>query len=1196
MKKFNQTLKRPKTIAIFLFSALLFFASTAFAQERLWKTNFTGSGNNTPYFSAIDGDNNIYVLGNFNGTCTSGSTTLTTKGGNDIFISKYNSSGSLLWIQQLGGTGAENGSGITVSSDNKFIYITGSFQNTVSGVTSTGGKDGFIAKYSSSGNLIWFKDVVYGKSSTSQTPLSIKIDKSNKIILSGTFAKEAIIGSSTKNINLTSSRSSSLFISKFDTSGTYYKAVKIEAGISTASSLYTNDIDTSGYYFCGMFTDTLFTQTIKYSKGGFDNFIYKTDTALNFNWVITSGGKGNDYLYSCSAGNNGYIYIGGMFASATLTVDSTITGITSTKTYNNTMSDGTYDIYFAKYSSDGVLQWFNTAGSTGTDYLYRALYKNGDFIAAGQYAGTMTFNNQTISPKAGIDGFAIVQDQNDNLKYLMNFGGTGTDRGETATIDNDGNFVVIGDYTSPQLFIGSTDTLTNSNSGTTDMFVVKYDKASMEFVKTNPKCYGASTGSITATPEGTVVEPFTFAWTKKGNASYSANTATISGLSAGTYYLTFTDNVGYTRTDSVVLTSPDALAITNDNVTNVTCYNGSNGAIAVTVSGGTSPYTYMWATTGNNVNATSEDQTSLTKGTYNLTVTDYNGCISTLTGIEITQPKAIVFKGSVATKINGSQGSVDLTVSGGTPTYAYNWEGPSSYTAATEDISGLTTAGDYTVTVTDAASCTADTTFYIANSHVMNAFLDTKTDVKCKGESTGEIHIATINLAGNAIYSWSPSVSTTADATGLPAGKYYVTVTDDSDNSTSEVTVSISEPDAALSLSIATTQITCHGSSNGILDANPAGGTLPYTYAWTKDGSTYDGGNEILTSVPEGEYVVITTDANGCADTASSTIVNPDAISYTSTVTNVTCNSSKIDGSVVISNLAGGTGTYTFLWSNGYTTQNATYLAAGSYFLTVTDANNCETSSSYTVKSGNTLSASISVTTPNCNGSSNGLVVATISGGKTPYTYVWSNGGNTGTISDIAAGTYTLKVTDASTCTNTFTAEVTEPDALLISSITGTDPTSETATDGQVEVIATGGTSPYTYALCTGTSNITGIFTDLGTGSYYASVTDNNGCGPVVSSSVTLTYTSTLVNDVFSGTKVFPNPATDVLYIELGGVNKNQYQIQLVSVNGSIAYNQILNIDAMQNAQLKLDVSGMAKGFYVLKVNGTVVNQKVIIK
>jgi hypothetical protein len=1108
--------KRKNIVILILFCFLL--STSSKAQDLLWNKKLTGYKDNYPVKSSIDSQNNIYIVGTFNGICDA-SFPLNTIGLDDIFIAKYDANGTLQWLKQIGSSLVDLASGVVISNDDKYIYITGYFQGVAyasgSSINSSGNIDGFLAKYKNNGDLVWFKNIASSTLATIQSPNEMKMDKNNHLVIGGQFYNDLILGDQIKNKHFTTSQPVGMFISQFDTSGTIIDAIKFESS-NSSSRLYTLDVDTSGYYITSQFKNSLYLDigTKVSGNNSIDMYIYKVNYDLKGQWFVKIGGTGTDQIFSCVTDNLGYIYIGGNFYSPSLSIDANSLGTLPPLTASNTDLTGTTsDIFFAKYNSSGVLQWFNTAGSSGNDILYRALYKNGNFIVAGQYSGTLTLNNQTITQKGTGDAFAIVHDSNDNLKYLIPIGGTKADIGQTAVVDNIGNFIVIGDYASDRItFNNANEFLDNSNTDNTrDMFIAKYDKASLKKISTNISCHGGSDGAIDLNPMGTVVAPFTFVWSKRGDPSFSANTEDLSGLNAGTYLVTFTDGIGYTKKDSVILTEPAALSA-NVSHTDATCFNGTNGTITVSApSGGTLPYTYSCVGTGSGINATSQNQAAVSHGTYMVTIKDKNNCTLTLSNIVVAQPDAITFGGSVVTDIVTSpatQGAIMLAWHGGSgidSTFA--WTGPSPFTpATTRNLANLTSVGTYQVHVTSTKGCTGDTSFMVNDGTVLKAYIQSKQDVKCYSESTGSATAGVKNAQGTVTYLWDDAMHTTsAIVTGLAKGTYHVTVTDISNGHNDVAAVTIAEPAAALTVTgIAVKNITCHDLNDGILDASVNFGTKPYTYKWVKDGTDY-ATTEDITNLSPGAYSFTVTDVNSCTAVGSGSITNalPISINVVS-VTPVTCEGAKNNGSIVPDSANGGTKPYNYQWSNGLNNLSISLLPVGSYTLTVTDAHNCKTTISKTVGYDSPMIINSLMAKVGCNGGNDGSISLSVTAGHSPFTYQWSNGASTSDISNLHANAYTVTVTDSKSCVKTYTESVEEPAALSINSAVVNNVSCHGMDDGVVDLKSvTGGISPYTYEWSGGGTPSGSKYEDLRPGNYSVIVKDTHFCEKTQSFTIT---------------------------------------------------------------------------------------------
>jgi len=286
-------------------------------------------------------------------------------------------------------------------------------------------------------------------------------------------------------------------------------------------------------------------------------------------------------------------------------------------------------------------------------------------------------------------------------------------------------------------------------------------------------------------------------------------------------------------------------------------------------------------------------------------------------------------------------GVISPVVTGGQAPYGYLWSGG----ATSASISGLT-AGDYTLTVTDANGCVGQAVTATVNQPVapLSATAAGQTNVSCNGGSNGTATVSATGGTASYTYSWSPSGGTGATGTGLSAGTYICTITDANACQTTQ-SFTITEPPALTASAASQTDVSCNGGSNGSATVNVTGGTGAYTYAWAPGGGT----NATATGLLAGTYTVTITDANACQTTQSFTITQPDALlANIASQVNVSCNGGD-NGSATVA-ATGGTGAYTYSWSpEGGTSSTAIGLAAGNYSVTITDANLCETNESVTI-------------------------------------------------------------------------------------------------------------------------------------------------------------------------------------------------------------------------------------------------------
>ena len=292
--------------------------------------------------------------------------------------------------------------------------------------------------------------------------------------------------------------------------------------------------------------------------------------------------------------------------------------------------------------------------------------------------------------------------------------------------------------------------------------------------------------------------------------------------------------------------------------TNPKCNVGTDGTVALTVTGAIGIPTYMWSN-----GTTTKDLAAVGAGTYTVTVTESPSCTAIAT-MTLTEPTAIVLvcTKTDATTIGGSEGTATVAASGGTSPYTYAW----SNTQTTATISGLP-KGTYTVTVTDANACTSTCSSTVSEPACNLTATATGTNPKCNAGTDGVASVEPSGNVGPVTYAWSNTQATQV-ITGLAAGTYTVTVTE-LPTCTAVATVTLTQP-TAIVLVCSKTDATTTGGSNGTATVAASGGSSPYTYSWT-NGST----SNTQASLPKGTYTVTVTDANGCTSTCSSIVNEP---------------------------------------------------------------------------------------------------------------------------------------------------------------------------------------------------------------------------------------------------------------------------------------------------------------------------------
>jgi len=704
--------------------------------------------------------------------------------------------------------------------------------------------------------------------------------------------------------------------------------------------------------------------------------------------------------------------------------------------------------------------------------------------------------------------------------------------------------------TASNLTVGSyTCTVTDHNSCTSTATVTITQPSQLRdsiSSSTNVLCNGSLTGSATIGVKGGT-SPYTYSWSPSGGTN-----TTGSNLAAGNYTVTVTDHNSCTTSATVTITQPSsAVSATISSYSNVPC-NGENGTATVTASGGTSPYTYSW-TSG----AGTSSSVSVAAGSYTVTVKDHNNCTTTAS-VTITQPA--VFQGTITTYNicgSGNTGAISLQMTGGTTPYTYSW---TPNVSTTDSASGLSARG-YTVMVNDANNCGPLEGTATVSTVTAETVTVTSSNVTCYGSSNGT---ATASGSPTHSYVWEPGGSTSASISGLAPGSYSVVATE-TDGCTSNATATITQPTLLTTNISSSSNVTpCYNSSNGSATISASGGTTPYGYSWAPSSGLTGATTTTAGAMSESSYTCTVTDHNGCISSSSITIGGPSAIRDSiSSITNVSCNGGN-SGSATVG-VKGGTSPYTYSWSSSHgTNATASNLAAGSYTCTVTDHNSCVSTATVNITQPSQLRDSISSSTNVlCYGSSTGSATVGVKGGTSSYTYSWSPGGGTNaTANNMAAGSYTVTVTDHNSCTTMATVTITQPTSAVSASISSYSNAPCNGENGTAAVTASGGTSPYTYSWSSGYG--THSTASLPAGSYTVTVTDHNSC--------TTTANITIIQPaVFQG--------TITTYNICGSGNTGAVSVQLTGGTTPYTYSWTPNVSTTDSA------GGLSARGYTVNVN-----------
>ncbi len=589
----------------------------------------------------------------------------------------------------------------------------------------------------------------------------------------------------------------------------------------------------------------------------------------------------------------------------------------------------------------------------------------------------------------------------------------------------------------------------------------------------HPTCAGATNGNIVLNTFGGI-PPYTYLW---DNGSGQDN---LTGVDAGTYNVTITDAIGCINTQSFTLNNSNNLSASL-NVTNITCGYLNDGEIQAVVLGGAMPYTYQWNLTANN--QTTAIATNLDTGLYRVTITDNDGCSVIQTGA-ITGNQPMDGTGVITNATCGNtDGSVVVSPSGGVAAvdYSYNWLQPSGNTTNTL---AATNAGIKTVEITDDLGCKDTLVFTISNSDgpVVDKSI---TNATCYGGADGEASLNVLSGNGPFTFSWSPGGETTPSVSGLSSGLYIASTTD-ALGCISVDSVQISEPDS-IAIGSIINHVSCFDGADGNITLIPSDGVVPYSFNWSNRETT-----QFVTDLSAGAISVTITDNNGCSSSKSFQINQPLEISLLSNnISDVSC-FDQDNGRIEVS-AQGGTPLYSYSWGNGQTGPVNNQLTAGTYNLTITDANNCSFTDNFTVDQPTQITLTENTVNTNC-GVCVGSLNVTPSGGSSPYIYAWSNAGSVNGFNDeLCAGTYALTVTDNNNC---------QTDTLyVINNIDGPQVSVDNDSllcngddNGALEASVTSIHGPFTYLWNDPNNQTSNIASNLSAGTYQVIVSDTNDC------------------------------------------------------------------------------------------------------
>jgi gliding motility-associated-like protein len=680
----------------------------------------------------------------------------------------------------------------------------------------------------------------------------------------------------------------------------------------------------------------------------------------------------------------------------------------------------------------------STPGSAACDYPNVA-----PWIAGGNWNKTALKNAADcarVVNLAGCEVFSVCYGI-DNLNTLIYFAGVG---GQKVFYFNDGDPAVQSNWSSGSANPSPGDQTPGApNNAANAAFIAQFNNGCVPITPINlpaPSVLNAGctcTGSATASATGSI-GPYTYTWYDASYNPIGQTTATATSLCAGTYNVVATSHIGCMDTASVVITSTSTSTVS---VNSATSCAGQSVTLTATpsVAGGT----YLWAPGGQATPSITVNPVIAT--TYSVTYT-LSGCTSNGSGTVTVAPSPTVTVNSAS--ICSGQ-NITLIAQGGT---TYSWS-----TGAITDSIVVNPTVPTTYTVVGTTSGCSDTAI---STVTINPGLTVT--VNSAGICAGSSVLLTAVASIPSHYTWSTGATTdTITVAPLVTTSYTVTAAAGTCTGAAIATVTVG---STMSVNAGLNDTICIG-GNTTLGVNPSGGG--YSYAWSPLSSLNDSTilHPVASPLTTTTYTVTVKDiANGCSGIDSVTVSVDLPMSSIPSVINISCNGSGCNGQAS-ANVNGGTPPYTYLWSNGSTSNSVTGLCANSYTVTTTDSWGCAVTADTTITQPAVLTASIStIAIPTCSGSCDGKALASAVGGTTPYNYSWNTLPiqNIPNPTNLCAGSYICTITDSHGCSDTASVIIAQPLPVTIAPMANVGMCA--GSNATLTAIASGGNgTPYNY-------------------------------------------------------------------------------------------------------------------------------------
>jgi len=668
-----------------------------------------------------------------------------------------------------------------------------------------------------------------------------------------------------------------------------------------------------------------------------------------------------------------------------------------------------------------------------------------------------------------------------------------------------------------------------------DTIILLSDESSLSItaVYDSLVCMGSNLNTISLSTSGGE-PPYSYIWNTQDT------TAMIDSLSAGIYTVLVTDSLGCTALDTFELFHYESLTVTSS-ITPASC-SAANGSIDISIPDTIDIQSFIWSTSD-----TTEDISGLFADNYSVTIIDAFGCMHDYNFIVNSDSDLMVTTAvNHETCEDSNDGDITLTIAGGTAPYSILWEDNTDDNPK-ENLS----AGTYGVTVTDENDCIWTDSISIQTLPQLEISNSIQAN-SCSDVNDGAIDI-TIDQGIVSSYAWSNNEST-QDINDLSEGFYDLTITDQYG---CEYTY-IFEVDLKIPFEVTASigNNLCAGDSTGSLTLNimPVGS---YNYLWSTGASTKN-----ISDLPNGNYAVTITDINECEQVHNYNVNSPPELSLTAELFHIGCDGASV-GSITVEQ-EGGTGSYQYLWTTGDTVPSIQNLDQGNYGLTIQDENNCVLDSSFSILAVNPLLVTDSIQHVSCYGMPDGQITLNFESGNAPYTVLWSTGDAIPEIEDLAAGNYSVTVTDAEGCEYIQNYIIDSPQQLIIQVENLTSP-SLLGNDGSIDITINGGSPEYAYLWNQG--DTTQDLTGLTWGEYSVLVTDSNGC--TATQNWTFDPTELIATNTVQHNKCFGDCEGEITLLISGGT----LPYQIVWDDGSTSDQRTLLCDGFYHVTIN-DATG----------------------